>query len=731
MTRWLLLIFLFCLFSKVARTQSPEFSSSEIEQWKRQADRIKIYRDSYGVPHIYGNTDADAVFGLLYAQCEDGFDRVEMNYITALGRQSEIKGEAFLWHDLRARLIIDEARAKDLYTKTNPALKSLINAFASGVNYFLYTHPEVSPKLIKRFEPWMHLMFSEGSIGGDITSISLSDLERFYTGGQKLGFYAEDQKDLGQTDGSNGFALSPQRTLTGNTLFYINPHTTFYFRGEFHVNSMQGLNAYGAATWGQMFLYQGFNAYCGWMHTSSQADVIDFYQEKIDLDSKGYGFWYDGKRYPVESKEISIFVLVNGQLEKRNFTGYRTIHGPVVAQQNGSWISVSMMDLPIEALTQSFYRTKATGYEGYRKTMDIRTNSSNNTVFADYQGNIAYWHGNFMPKRDPKIDSRGIIDGSISSTAWTGLHEQTEMMHLLNPDEGWIQNCNSNPFTATGKGGLDSLRYPYYMAPDEENYRGIHARKLFSGREKFSAEQLVRAAFDSYLPGFEKIIPSVVSAFEKNKSLLNPALSGPVELLRNWDFRSGVDSKAMTLAMVMSRKLQTAVTQKTQGALLENIAMVHAMATELSELDRLICLNDAVQELTNKFGTWEVKWGDLNRFQRPQGLENIFYDRNESLAVGLGSGFYGALATFESRSFGTDKWYGVSGNSFVAVVEFGKKVKAKSILVGGQDCRLDSKHFNDQAEGYVSGTFKDVLFYKQDVVKNAQRSYKPGLRSEK
>ena len=704
------------------------FSSDELKRWKSQASRVTIYRDEYGVPHIYGKSDADAVFGLLYSQCEDGFERVEMNYITALGRQSEVKGEAYLWQDLRARLVNNEETARKLYQSANGEMKSLLDGFAAGINYFLATHPEVKPKLINRFEPWMHLMFSEGSIGGDITSIPLTDLEKFYTQKEKVGFYIREERQPWVSDGSNGFALSPARSQTGNALFYINPHTTFYFRGEFHVVSQQGLNAYGAATWGQLFLYQGFNADCGWMHTSSQADVVDFYKEKITREGQGYVYWQDGKGNPVQQREIKIAVLKNNQIETRIFIGYRTNHGPIIASRDGSWVSVAMMDRPLDAISQSFLRTKATGYDSFRKAMDIRTNSSNNTVYADRQGNIAYWHGNFMPKRDPSLNWEELVDGTTTGTLWKDLHEQSQMLHILNPPEGWIQNCNSNPFTATGKGAPDSLAYPFYMAPDPENFRGIHARRLFSGGQKFSPESLLKAAFDPLMPAFEKLVPAIVGAYERNSEVVSVDFSEPVMLLKKWDFRSSADSKATTLAMLTARRMQAMVIQKNNGKGLDNLAMVHAMSTRLSDLEILKCLRETMDELVRRFGNWQISWGEINRFQRPEVIENVFSDQKQSKPVGLGSGFYGALATFESRPFGTDRWYGVSGNSFVAVVDFGKKLTAKSILVGGQDCKPGSTHFTDQADGYIEGRFKDVHFYKPDVIRNAVISYKPGQR---
>ena len=271
--------------------KSPQ---TEVDKWMEQADRIKITRDDYGVPHIYGISDADAVFGLLYAQCEDDFARVERNYIWATGRLAEIEGEEALYSDLRAKMFMSEEEAKDLYKKSPVWLKELCDAFADGINYYLHTHPEVKPALITRFEPWMPFYFSEGSIGGDIERVSTRKIKAFYE--QSPIEYLEEQKQvalferaaapdvvLPEPQGSNGIAISGELTESGNTLLLINPHTSFYFRGEVHVVSKEGLNAYGAVTWGQFFVYQGFNEKTGWMHTSTYTDVIDEFVERVDV----------------------------------------------------------------------------------------------------------------------------------------------------------------------------------------------------------------------------------------------------------------------------------------------------------------------------------------------------------------------------------------------------------------------------------------------------------------
>ena len=152
---------------------NAEISKQEIKRLKSISKKVTIIRDDYGVPHVYGKTDAQAVFGMLYAQAEDDFNRVERNYIWATGRLAEIEGESSIYSDLRARLYMTVDEAKIAYTNSPKWLQELCVAFADGLNYYLYTHPDVKPKLITRFEPWMPMFFSEGSIGGDIESVPL------------------------------------------------------------------------------------------------------------------------------------------------------------------------------------------------------------------------------------------------------------------------------------------------------------------------------------------------------------------------------------------------------------------------------------------------------------------------------------------------------------------------------------------------------------------------------
>ena len=703
---------------------------TEAEQWQVQAEGITIIRDDFGVPHIYGKTDADAVFGLLYAQCEDDFNRVEQNYIWATGRLAEVDGEDALYSDLRAKLFMTEEEAKAKYEKSPDWLKELCDAFADGVNYYLHTHPEVKPRLLTRFEPWMPMYFSEGSIGGDIERISTRKIKAFYESGMEIPELEElkikKEKEMAEPQGSNGIAISGELTESGNAMLLINPHTSFYFRGEVHVVSEEGLNAYGAVTWGQFFVYQGFNEKTGWMHTSTDTDVMDEFKETIVKMEDKLFYQYGEELRQVKESKITLKYKVGDELMEKTFPAYHTHHGPITHMVEDQWTASAMMWEPIKALEQSFVRSKKDGYTGFKEMMDIRTNSSNNTVYADAEGNIAYFHGNFVPKRDVAFDYSQAVDGSNPKTDWQGLHTVDENILLLNPENGWLQNCNSTPFTAALEFSPKKENYPNYMSVDRENFRGIHAINLLKDSKGYTLDNLIELAHDPYLPAFEKLIPGLIKAYDSHDDK-NRKLGEAIDVLRQWDFKTSKESVAMTLAHFYG----TNYGQK--GKRIEGMSDMQRMdyfGTSSPFGERLRIFEEVIDKLIVDFGSWDIPWGEVNRYQRLNGdIRQPFDDSKPSIPVGFASGRWGAIAAYGARyTNNTKKLYGTRGNSFVAVVEFGEKVKAKSMLAGGQSGDPDSPHFNDQAQRYADMQFKDVPFYKEDVLNRAMETYKPGQR---
>ncbi|TDH21397.1 acylase [Segetibacter sp. 3557_3] len=714
--RLLSLLFLLPIY-----TAAQTFSKTETDRFRERAGRVNIIRDTWGIPHIYGKTDADAVFGLMYTQCEDDYKRVEYNYLEMFGRLSELEGESALYDDLQMKLIYDSTAAKNDYQKSPLWFRRLMDAFADGLNYYLSNNPTRTPRLINRYEPWFALMRTDGSISATQTGgLTINDMKNLY--GNTLSTataFTNIATEVSET-GSNGFAVAPLRTATKNAMLYINPHVTFYFRPEVHMVSEQGLNAYGAVTWGQFFVYQGFNEHCGWMHTSSVADVSDLYLEQITKKDSAIYYSYNNTTLPVVSRPVSLRYLSNGSMLEKKLTAYFTHHGPVLGSRNGNWLSLKEYNRSLDALMQSWLRTKAGGFKDFEKTMELKANNSNNTVFADDKGNIAYWHGNFMPVRDTSFNWTQPVDGTITATEWKGPHDIKEVIHVYNPATGWIQNCNSTPFTVSGPSSPKQGDYPAYMAPDAENFRGINAVRLLSKEKNFTLDKFIGAGYDTYLAAFEVILPPLIKAAGSGAN--NTSLQAVIDTLKKWNLRSSVGSVATTLAVEWGNKML----QRSRAS--RSVTDMTRMAETIPGQEQVKLMQEVITELEQQFGTWKVAWGEVNRFQRlSENIQQVYDDKQPSLPSGMVSSAWGCLPSFDGRRFpGVNKRYGVGGNSFVAAVEFGKTVKAKAILAGGQSGRQESKHFTDQAPLYLQGKLRDIWFYKTDVLKHVERQYRPG-----
>ena len=697
-------------------------------RWQHEAQAVTITRDDWGIAHVHGKTDADAVFGMAYAQAEDDFNRVETNYLNSLGRLAEAEGASAIWQDLRMKLFIDPLELQRRYTDSPMWLQSLMNAWADGLNDYLATHPDVHPRVIHHFEPWMALSFSEGSIGGDIERVSLGQLEAFYGHDPQVALTLADPSSWAEPSGSNGIAIAPKLTADGHALLLINPHTSFFFRSELQMTSDAGLDAYGAVTWGQFFNYQGFNHHIGWMHTSTGADVVDEFAETI-VHKDGHLFYRYGKQLrPVTTRTIKLpYRGDDGSIAQRSFTVYATHHGPIVREKDGRWIAIALMNKPMEALEQSWLRTKAHDYASFMKIAELQADSSNNTIFADDKGEIAYLHPQFIPKRDDRFDYTKPVDGSDPATDWKGLHALNDAPHLLNPPNGWIFNTNDWPYSAAGPDSPKRADYPRYMDSAGENPRGIHATRVLTGQQGFTPASLITAAFDSYLPAFARQIPVLVADYDALPASdpLKHQLAGQIALLRNWDYRWGITSMPTSLAVFWGDILWDKV-DKADTA--EGLSVYDYMAEKAGPKARLGALVEASDRLQKDFGSWGVPWGEINRFQRINGaIVQPFDDTKPSIPVPFTSSRWGSLASFGAHRWpGTKRYYGTSGNSFVAVVEFGDKVSARAITAGGESGHPDSPHFNDEAERYTTGNLRTVYFWPEQLTGHVERVYHPG-----
>jgi acyl-homoserine-lactone acylase len=716
------------LFSTLALAPAHAAGADDAKL-KAEAAGITIVRDSYGVAHVKGHTDEDAVFGMVYAQAEDDFNRVETNYATNLGMLAEHDGESAIWSDLRQRLFTDPEVLKADYAKSPDYLKKIMTGWADGLNYFLATHPDVKPKYIQHYEPWMALSFTEGSIGGDVEKARITQVQAFYEK-RKLAM-TDVEKGLKWIEpvGSNGIAISGKLAHDGHAELWINPHTSFYFRSEVAMQSDEGLNAFGAATWGQPFLYQGFNEHLGWMHTTSSADCVDEFAETVTQKNGSYVYKYGDKEMPVTVKNITInYRVPGGQMAKKTFATYSTVHGPIVRETDGKWIAMSIMNKPIEALEQSFGRTKANTFAEYMKVASLGANSSNDTLYADDKGNIALLLPQFVPLRDKNLDYTKPVDGSNPDSTWKGDTPLDNIPHVVNPASGWVFNSNDTPENSAGLRTVDMAKFPAYMDQSGENPRGVHMVRVLSQAKDMTPQKLMQLAYDPYQPAFAEMVPQLIKDYDglASSSPLKSKLAEPIAVLKNWDYKWGADSVANSLAIFWGDALYRKDIMPMRAAGIRE-DYVDYLTHKASSQERLDALSQAVDKLTSDFGNWKTKWGDINRYQRlDDSIKPHFDDNAPSQPVPFDSAQWGSIASFGTVHTDTKKWYGTSGNSIIAAIDFGPKVQAWAATVGGESGDPKSPHFKDQVNAYITGHLLPVYFYPEDYKAHAERTYRPG-----
>jgi acyl-homoserine-lactone acylase len=463
------------------------------------------------------------------------------------------------------------------------------------------------------------------------------------------------------------------------------------------------------------------------MHTSSTVDNVDEFAETLVTGPDGKrSYRYGTQLRPVTSKTLTLsYRTAAGSLATREFVTFATHHGPIIREENGKWIAFASMNRPVAALEQSFLRTKATDYASYLKVARLQANSSNNTLLADSKGEIAYLHPQFVPVRDDHFDYRKPVDGSNPATDWQGLHALDSLPHVLTPANGWVMNTNNAPWTAAGKDSPQKASFPRYMDEVGENPRGLHAVRVLSTRADFTAQTLIAAAFDPYLPAFAQLVPLLLSSYDRlpDGDANQARLNGPISLLRSWDERWGLDSRPTALAVFWGEALWARSAQAAQDA---EVTIWDYMAQQTTDAQRLSALSEAADRMVKDFGSWSVPWGEINRLQRNDGaIVQTFSDTKASIPIAFTSSQWGSLAAFGAKRYpGTKYYYGTVGNSFVATVEFGPKVQAWAVHVGGASGDPTSPHFFDQAQRYAQGRLRKIYFYPDELRGHIERSYR-------
>jgi acyl-homoserine lactone acylase PvdQ len=671
------------------------------------ARSVTIYRDSYGVPHIFAKADAGAVFGLTYAMAEDNFWQLETDYIGLIGRRAEVDGPAGLMADVLVRAWEVEKRSKEQYEHGSAELRSICDAFAAGINYYLAKHPEVHPRLLAHFEPWFAL--AEEHHGPWGTGIAMAERRQAFP--ELAAAPATGLRPPDPNEGSNMWAVSPARSRDGHALLLINPHVGFFGGGqryEAHLHSGQGLDVSGFAMLGAPYIWSGHNRYLGWSHTNNYAQTADVYRETFDVPGDPLAYRYGSGHRRAEEWTETIRVKLDSGVEERKVTFRKTHHGPILGRRDGAALAVRAATV-VEGgrLEESWAVDKARNLREFQAALARRAYTGSNTIYADVKGNIYYLHGDAVPRRSPKFDWTEPLDGSNPETEWQGLHKIDELPQVLNPESGWVQNCNSTPFLTSAEADSPRRdRYPLYMAPEPDTPRSQRSRAILGGTEKFSFEEWARLGLDTKIGIAAARIAELSAALKQVDAARAAKLADLVAAIEQWDQVGRNDSIAATLFV------------RTEEARRAGAGPVEALEKVKADLEAA-------------WGTWRVPWGDVNRLQRvhTSGRLEPFSDDKPSVPVPGAPTFTGTIFTFGTRGGpGLKRQYGTVGDTYISVVDFGKKPEARSLLVFGQSADPASPHFFDQAKLYSTQQFKPAWFTLPEIRRHLERQYRPGER---
>ncbi|MFL6208489.1 MAG: penicillin acylase family protein [Pyrinomonadaceae bacterium] len=698
-------------------------------QATRRARAVTIYRDSYGVPHIYGRTDADVVFGLMYAQAEDNFWQLEDDMIRNLGRAAEVYGERSLNDDLVQAAFESNRLAVAQYERAAPRIRALCDASAAGLNYFLARNPQIKPRLITHFEPW----YVYAGVGGaslvtgaglklEELRAALPEVGRQVIGNGSTGRASEaapsvdDEVDL--DEGSNMWAVTPAKSASGHALLLINPHVGFFGGGqryEAHLHSAAGWHVAGFAILGTPYIRSGHNDYLGWSHTNNYADLVDVYEETFDDPRQPLSYRYADTHRTATEWVAAIKVKTDAGLELHSFRIRKTGHGPVLAMRDGKALTLKLARVGENGgFEQRYAMSRARTLAEFKTAMARVSLTGSNTIYADRAGNIFYLHGNAVPRRSTKFDWTKSVDGSNPETEWQGYHTLAELPQLTNPPAGWLQNCNSTPFLTTASGNPARENFPVYMVPEPDTARARNARRILAGRVRFTFDEWTRAAADTTEVEADTFIPQIINEWQQLKGAhadRAAKLADVITELQQWKHVSTIDSQAMTLISSWLTVYNSRNFKRDEG----DYPMIRA-------------LEQAVGELVRGWGTWRVAWGEVNRLQRTHTSgQEPFSDERVSLPVAGGASALGNVFTFNAPpAQGLKRRYGVSGNTYVSVVEFAPRVRARSIVTFGQSADPRSPHYFDQAPLYARMQFKPAWFTLAEIKAHLERAYHPG-----
>jgi penicillin amidase len=707
------------------------------------AKRVTIYRDEWGVPHVFGEDDESTVFGFGYAQAEDYFWQVEDSYILALGRYSEVHGPQGINSDLLNRAFEIVPRSRRDFAALDGTSRRLYAAFVGGINRYLETHPNVRPRLIRRFEPWHVLAFYR--------HMALELCFRFT--GLSEDFLPRRNPQIWAATGSNGWAVNGARSASGRPMVLANPHMPWFGFSqlmEAHLHSAragpttgpapeagadQGWNFIGAGFYGSPMPALGHNERLGWTLVSNAPDIADLWRVRFTNPKDPLAYEYNGGWRKAEEWPETIRVRKAREVEERRYTFRKTHHGPVVVRESAQDMLAAQICGLFESvpMRQGLAMAKARNLEEFRTALAPMQMLFQNLIYADCDGNIWYLYDGRVPRRNPKFDWSQPVDGADPATEWLGVHELDELPQVLNPAANFLQNCNSSPYTVTDGGNPLAEKFPPYMVADGavQNRRSLRSLEVLRGMQQATFADWQTAAFDTEAYWARHELPRYAKELEKLQAT-SPQLAAQVrpylEHLLAWDGKIAADSTAATLCHAWYELLY--------GAQYPGETMREAFAGDAAA--QLKALVHAADDLESLHGSWKKPYGELYRAQRQARVADLvdarFDDDGPSLPSLGGHGPMGVVFTeYYSPSIDIPfvltqkRRYAVAGTSYLGAWEFGSAgVRGASVVPFGASGDERSPHYFDQAKLLSERRLKPERFTEQQVMRHAVRSYHPG-----